>query len=377
MTTTTAIATVSLDAEELRALPASRAEQIRAVFLPMAARVEAFEDAYNKIMVEAAEAVTPEVSQRARRLRLDIARVRIDAENARKSAKEEYLRASQAIDGVNGVLKWAIVEKEKALESIEKHAERMEEERRAALHAERADALLRYVDEIPNLDFSAMDDEVWAAYLSTKQRDHATLLEAERAAEEKRIAEAEANARSIARSHRVAPVFDFFPGDLDLGTLPDDEFDALLSTATEAKAAHEAEQERVRAEAARLAKEAEKKEKARLAELAKIEAARRKEREAAEAEREKARLATEAERTRREALEAAEAARLAKEKDEREARARAEANAAKAPVRKRLAAWVQTFALPDLPGDDHAKAAEIRAKFEAFRAWAEKEVAAI
>lgn len=332
---------LALDAEELRAIPLSRAEQIRAVFLPMAERVQAFEDAYNEIMAEAAEAVTKDVSQRARRLRLDIAKVRQDAETARKSAKEEYLRASQAIDGTNRVLRWAIEAKEEALLAIEQHEQRMEEERLAALHAERLEAIAPYMEDTTGIDFSQMADDVWEAYLTTKKRNHEDRIAAEAEAEAARVAAAERQARYIARQARVAPVYGFFPQDLDYTDLTDEAFDAELQKATEAKTAHDMEQEAVRREAARLA-----------AENARIEAERN-------------------------ALEKAEADRLAAEQVERARLAIEAAETAAAPIRARLNAWVESFTLPELAGDDHPTAAEIRAKHEAFKRWAREKVEAV
>lgn len=327
---------VTLETDELGALPPSKAEQIRATFLPMADALQGFEDEYNAVMAEAAEEVTPSVSSRARRLRLDIAKVRVAAEKARVAVKAEYLLATKAIDGTNNILKWAISQKEEALEAIEKHAERMEEERRAALHAERSEALFPFVDILPDIDFSAMDADVWAAYLATKQRDHADRIEAERKAEEARAAEAE---RIRVEQEAIRA-----------------ENERLRAEA----AAAEAER---RKEMARLEEERRKEELARRAELARIEAERQKEREAIEAERQ--RLA---------ALEAAEAERKARAEAEEKARRAAEREAAKAPVKKRLKAWVDSFALPDLPGEQHEVAERVRQKFEAFQAWAKTEI---
>lgn len=342
--TTQMIVPVALDNEEhLALLPPSKAEQIRATFLPMAEQVQAFEDEYNAVMQEAAAEVTPDVSKRARRLRLDIAKVRVNAEKARKALKEEYLRAGQAIDGTNNILKWAISQKEESLLAIEQHAERMEEERLGALHAERCELLAPYVEDLPDTNFGTMEDDVWEAYLSAKKRQHEDRLEAERVAVAERAERERIETLRTERGRKVGPVFDFFQqaeGE-DLGTLADDDFDARLEAATTAKTAHEAEQKRIRAENERLAREA----AARKAELDRIEAQRK-----AEADR----------------IAEAEAA-------ERE---RAEA-AAKAPIKARLTAWVDTFSLPDLPGDDHPTAAEIRKKHAAFQKWAHEQIGAL
>jgi hypothetical protein len=348
------IVPAALDSEELQALPPSKAEQIRATFLPMADMLQGFEEEYNAVMQEAAEIVTPEVSKRARRLRLDIAKIRVAAEKVRKEVKDEFLRACKAIDGTNNILKWAITEKEDALLAIEQHAERIEEERLGKVHAERLEMLAPYVEELPDTNFGTMEDDVWEAYLSAKKQAYADRLEAERVAAAERAERERLEALRKERGKQIGPVFNFFRQEEgeDLGTLSDQEFSARLNAATTGQAAHEAEQVRVRAENERLAREA----AARQAELDRLEAERKAERD---------RLADLERAEQKRAEQEAEAARRA------EARA---AEARKAPVRKRLTAWVDSFALPDLPGDDHPTAAEIRAKHAAFQTWARKQI---
>lgn len=375
-------AVVSLDTPELGTLPPSKAEQIRATFVPMADMLDEFEGDFRAIMEEAQdeEDVTPELSARARRLRLDIAKVRIAAEKARKAIKEEYLLASRAIDGTSNILKWAISQKEEALEAIEKIEERREAERLEWLQQERVALLAPYVEDADERDLSGMDEDVWGAYLGTKKQAHEDRIAAEKKAEAERIEAERVDALERARHAEFAPVYDFVDTDTyrSAGTLSDEEFAAALSAAKEAKAAHDAEQERIRAENERLANEraeAEAKakaereaaEKARQDELARIEAERKKEREAAETK-------MAAERKKREALEAAERERKAAEAAAEKARKKAEAEAAKAPVKARLSYWVDSFALPELPGMEHEVATHIRDRFAEFQAWARKEV---
>ncbi len=71
--------------------------------------LESFEEAFNQIM---AEEVTEELCGRAKRLRLDISKIRVSADKARKAQKEEYLRAGNAIQGVFNILKFAVTDKE-------------------------------------------------------------------------------------------------------------------------------------------------------------------------------------------------------------------------------------------------------------------------
>ncbi len=352
-TPTNALALVTQGDEALQRLPKSKADQIREIFIPMAEMAEAFDDQYNEVMAEAAKEVTPEVSARARRLRLDIAKVRVQAEHARKGAKSQYLLASQAIDGTARILKWAISEKEEALEAIEKHAERMEAERLERLQAERAEILSEYVEDAHERRLSDMDEDVWTAYLAAKRQEHEDRIEAERLAEEARKERERVEQLTREREREVAPVFAFFeaPDGVELGELPEEEYAQVLNAARAGLAEHEAEQARIRAENERLAKEKAAAEAKAKREREKAEAAAkaaeekaRKEREAAEAAQreELARIEAEREEERQAAEEAARAerarleaeAKAERERIEEEARAR-EAKAAAERERER------------------------------------------
>jgi colicin import membrane protein len=331
---------------ELTALPPSKAEQIKATFEPMVEMLQSFEEKVNEVITEASQGVTPEISARAKRLRLDIAKVRIAADKVRKAEKDEYLRAGNAIQGVYNVLAWAVSDRENKLEEIEKHAERIEAERLARLQSERVELLSPYVDDAETRDLASMDAEAWEFYLAGKKQQHIDLIEAERKAEAERIAREKAEA---------------------------------------------AERERIRKENERLKAEAEEKERALAAERAKVEAERKAAEEKARKEREEAERVARAERERIEreaaerlATERAERAKLEAElkaKAEAEDKARADEAArieserkaaeklAKAPVKKQLATWVNSFELPET-NIHHQTARDIEAKFKAFKSWA-------
>jgi hypothetical protein len=372
-----ALALVNQGDDALQRLPASKADQIRAVFIPMAELAEAFDDDFNAVMAEAAKEVTPDVSARARRLRLDIAKVRVQAEHARKDAKAEYLLASQAIDGTAKVLKWAISEKEEALEAIEKHAERMEAERIERLQEERAEELLAYVPHAHEIDLGTMPDDVWAAYLASKRQEHEDRLEAERIAEEERKERERVEQVTREREREVTPVFAFFeaPEGMELGELPEEEYAQLLNAARAGLAEHEAEQARIREENARLAREKEAAEKKAAAERKKRET------EAAKARKEAEERAARAEAERQEELARIEAQRK-KEREEaraREAKAAAEREKERKKAeaeRARLAALVEgapavvaasRALLDELPKHAIARNPDVRPLIEALR----------
>jgi len=131
------------DAPELKAIEKSKADMISAVFVPMVERLKVFESSFNSIIEESKKGINENLVVKSKRLRIDISRVRIETEKARKEQKEEYLRAGKAIDGVANILKWAVTEKEEALEKIEKHFETLEKERIEKLQLEREEQFLK------------------------------------------------------------------------------------------------------------------------------------------------------------------------------------------------------------------------------------------
>jgi len=257
---------VKLETPELTVIEESKAAKIKATFEPMVEMLEQFEDRYNEILTESQTEITSELTQKAKRLRIDVGKVRIETDKLRKAEKEEYLRAGKAIDGVSNILKWAVSEKENKLKEIEDHFEIQEQKRLEALQAERVELLSPYIEDAHERKLAEMEPDVWNAYFAAKKKEHEDRIEAERKAEIERI---------------------------------------------EKEKAEKAEQEKIRKENERLIKEAKEKER-----LAKIESEKRekaeKERIAKEAAERKKR--EEKERKEREAYEA----KLKAEKEERE-----------------------------------------------------------
>ena len=268
---------VKLETPELLVIEKSKAEQIKATFVPMVEMLEAFENRYSEVISESENGITKDVTTKAKRLRIDIGRVRIETEKVRKEQKEEYLRAGKAIDGVSNILKWAVTDKENRLKEIENYFEIQEQKRLEELQTKRADMLSAYIEDAHERNLSDMEEDVWNAYFQTKKKEYEDRIEAERKAEEDRIAKERAEAQ---------------------------------------------ERERIRKENERLKKEAEERER-----LAEIEAEKRAKEEAARLAKEKAErhAREEKERKEREAFESKlRAEREAREKVEREERAKRE-----------------------------------------------------
>lgn len=315
------------------------AANIKAQFEPMLNKMAELETEFNEVVSLPIEDVS--TSKKAKELRLKYVKVRTGTAEIHKVQKAFYLNGGRFVDGWKNAQLFASQGKEEALEKIEKHFENIEKQRKEQLHLTRVELIREYVEDTTAYSFGDMAQDVFDALLSSKKKAHEDKIEAERKAEEERIA----------REKKEA----------------------------EEREAQRLENERLKKEAAireaqikKEREEAEAKQKA-------IEDAARKEREQAEkalqAEREKA----EAERKRIEAeLQAKKEAELKAEQQRKaeEEKAKKEAEKlAKAPVKKQLSTWVNSFVIPEAP--NHELSEQIKVKFEAFKKWALSEIESI
>jgi len=190
---------VKIDTPELQVLEPSKADQIKKTFEPMAEMLTSFEEQYNQIVVEAKKEVTQEMTARAKRLRLDIGKVRIETGKIKDKQKEYIKLEDRAIMGVHNILVWAVKEKEDRLKEIEKHFEIQEQKRIEALQAERVERLSVYVEDAHERDLAKFEDDEFEALLSMKKKEQEDRIAAEKKAEEERIAREKAEAEERER----------------------------------------------------------------------------------------------------------------------------------------------------------------------------------
>lgn len=207
---------LSLESKSLEVIESSKATQIKETFEPMTVMLGSFEKDFKEIIAKSTESeeITPELMAKAKRLRLDIAKVRVDTEKLRKREKEKYLLAGKAIDGVSNILKFAIQGQEETLKDIEDHFTKMEAKKIAdkinlakALQKKRAELLKPYVDDADERSLSGMEDEVWEIFLEKKKADFKEIQDAldlaAKKAKEKAAADKKERLRLAAENKKI------------------------------------------------------------------------------------------------------------------------------------------------------------------------------
>lgn len=348
----------------------SKAADISAVFKPMLDKMVELEKEYNEVVALPIESA----SQQAKALRLKYVKVRTGTEKIHKDQKEFYLKGGRFVDGWKNAQLFASQGIEAKLQEIEDYAANKEKERIAALQLERETALTPYeVENVATLRLGEMAETVWANFLAGTKSGWEAKKEAERIAEETRLAEIEAEKARI-EAQRVENERLKQEAEERERVLAEERSKAEQE-AREAAEKLEAERKAAetvlaaeRLEAARLAKiEVDKK----AAEIAKIEEANRIVREKAAvelaAQQAAAKKVADELQARKDAEAKADAERLAAEK-----------KAAKAPDKDKLKAFVSAIQLPAIPELSTPEAntvlAELRSKFTAYINWANTQI---
>lgn len=140
--------------------------------------------------------------QEARAIRLELKDIRVNADKVRKELKEQSLREGKAIDGVANVIKALIVPIEDYLEKQENFAEVMAEEKKRRIEAERIAALQPFVPDTAMYNLKEMSEEGFVNLLSASKIAHASQKEAEKNAEDERIAKEKAKAEEDERMRK-------------------------------------------------------------------------------------------------------------------------------------------------------------------------------
>lgn len=296
----------------------------------------------------------PETAKIARELRLKIRDNRTKGIDVwHKTTKDFFLKGGQFVDAIKRVEIAVNQRMEENLESIEKYFENKEKERKAKLNEERLSILEPYSEFVPfGINFGEISEEEFTKILNGSKLQFEAKLEEERKVEEERLRNEKITKLHYERKEQLLPLWQFLDDTtINFGELSEELFASIKSVANAKKVDYEAEQERIRVENEKLA-----------AEKAELEAKAKKERE------EKAALEAELQ-----AKKEAEAKAL-KEAAEKAEKERIEAEKlAKAPIKKQMSVWVNSFELPTTEIQNE-KVDLIKQKFEAFKNWSLKEI---
>ncbi len=250
-------------------LQENKAEEIKRMYLPMIEMLEVMEERFNEIV---SKPITKELVPEAKRLRLDIAQVRIKGNKAREEGKAESLRIGKAVQGGYNTLLYVVQSKENKLKDIEDYFENLEKERIEKLSLERETELEKYGIDVMPQGLGLMSDEIWSNFLVGTKTNFEAKKEAERKAEEERIEEERVEKLSNERYMNLIVYSDYFNEEdkeliltNKLGDVSETIYNALHQDLKLKKEEYEKEQEKIRLENERLKKEADEKEKKRIA----------------------------------------------------------------------------------------------------------------
>jgi hypothetical protein len=170
-------------------LEESKAAEIEAMFLPMLAKMRELETEFNHIVKLP---IDIETCQMAKDLRLSYVKIRTGTATIHKQVKDFYLIGGRFVDGWKNAQEFASFEKEDILRRIENHFEIIEEERKSKLKEERAKLIKPYFEDINTSMLGEMTEQAFDILLSGAKSQYIARIEAEKKAEEERLAAIEA-----------------------------------------------------------------------------------------------------------------------------------------------------------------------------------------
>lgn len=319
------------------------AQNIKDQFLPMLNKMVELEEKFNEVLTLPLE--DPNTSKFAKELRKEYVVVRKTTEDIHKKQKAFYLNGGRYVDGWKNAQIFASQGKEEELKRIENYLEDLEKARVDELINKRIGVVMPYIDDpesISRVSIGAMDDDIFMAYVEIKKKAYNERLEAERIAHVERMAQENRAKLHDSRRLELMDYWNFLDEEvkiMNFGVMSEKYFNGLIVDLKRRKAENDAEQERLRKENQAIKQEYAKKQ-------AEFEELQRK-----EAERQKT----------------LEEERLKSEKEAKKM--------AKAPIKKQMKLWVESFELPDPPQDDVAL--EIMFKFNSFKSWALMQIESI
>lgn len=279
----------------------------------------------------------------ARELRLATVKIRTGAEKLKEERKKMYLLRGNLEQASYNLIAASCKLTEEVFYNVEKAREIAEKKRQESLRMEREEKLSPYTEDVIIYPLGLMKDEEFQTLYISLRTAHEQKIEAEKKAEEERIAKEKAEAEERERIRKE---------------------NELLKKQAEERERLAAIERKKQAEIL-----AEQKRKSEI-EKATLEAKARKEREERERLEKQIKAKKEAEDL---------AQKQAQEKAIKEEKERAEAlkKALKAPDKEKLNKWIDDIFIgftPSVGGDAHKVACQIQDKFSGFKRWAKEQI---
>ena len=175
---------------ELNGLEKSKSETIVNHFQSFLVKANSLEQEARLIIVKDASDV--EEMKKARETRLELQKIRVNAEKTRKQLKEQSLREGKAIDGMANIIKAVIVPLEEYLQSMEDFVEIQENKRKDEQEQNRKELIQPYMnaeEEVTNLyNLREMSEDGFNQLLKAHKEAYEAAKVAEAKAEKERLA---------------------------------------------------------------------------------------------------------------------------------------------------------------------------------------------
>lgn len=170
-------------------LKEDQAETIEKAFMPKIIERNALAEVYENLITGE---LSPELCVEAKALRLKLVKVRTGIAEIHRTQKAFYLAAGRYVDAWKNKETLPVEQMEEKLDGIEKYFENIERERKNKLRDERLAELSKYEMDGGLMLLGEMKDEVWINFLAGAKLQYEQKKEAERKAEEERLAAIEA-----------------------------------------------------------------------------------------------------------------------------------------------------------------------------------------
>ena len=203
METNVAVQKTEIDAlVEQAGLEKTTQSMLIASFVPFLQKVQQWKkDAEALVVTDATQTAKMKM---AREARLELKRIRNEADKTRKMLKEDSLRYGKAVQGIYNIIEYTVVPIEEHLERQEKFVEIQEQREKEARAELRRDELKPYEMYVPvNVDLINMSDSMYAALLDSVKQQHEAQVEFERKEAERKEAERLENERIRLENERL------------------------------------------------------------------------------------------------------------------------------------------------------------------------------